>query len=96
MSMLKQKYIEEISKDLHKQFEYKSVMEIPKLEKIVINAGVGDAVQDAKNLESIIKELTLIAGQKPVTTLAKKSIATFKLRQGQAIGAKVTLRGEKM
>lgn len=96
MSALKEKYSKEISQELKKEFNLSSVMQIPKIEKIVINKGVGDAVQDAKNLELAVNELEAITGQKPVLTRAKKSIATYKVRQGQAIGCKVTLRGEKM
>lgn len=95
-SNLYNKYKNTVSKDLFKKFNYSSVMEIPKIEKIVINSGLGDASSDAKVIELGIKELTLITGQKPVTTKSKKSIATFKVRQGQAIGVKVTLRREKM
>ena len=90
------KYNEEVKKALLEKFNYNSVMDIPSLSKIVVNVGVGDATQDAKRLEEAINELTLITGQKPITTKAKKSIATFKLRQGQAIGCKVTLRGLRM
>ncbi|MCD8195516.1 MAG: 50S ribosomal protein L5 [Coprobacillus sp.] len=78
------------------KYHYSSVMELPKLNKIVINWGVGDAVQDNKRLEDAVNELTLIAGQKPIVTRAKKSISSFKLRAGQAIGCKVTLRGQRM
>lgn len=78
------------------KFNYKSVMQVPKIEKIVINMGVGDAVQNSKLLDNAVEELTLIAGQKPVITRAKKSIAGFRLREGMPIGAKVTLRGERM
>lgn len=78
------------------KFEYKSVMQVPKVEKIIINMGVGDAVQNSKLLDNAVEELTLIAGQKPVITRAKKSIAGFRLREGMPIGAKVTLRGERM
>lgn len=78
------------------KFEYKSVMQVPKVEKIIINMGVGDAVQNSKLLDNAVEELTLIAGQKPVVTRAKKSIAGFRLREGMPIGAKVTLRGERM
>ncbi|WP_274308568.1 50S ribosomal protein L5 [Solibacillus daqui] len=96
MSRLKDKYLNEVSPALMSKFEYKSVMQIPKVEKIVINMGVGDAVQNSKALDVAVEELTTIAGQKPVVTKAKKSIAGFRLREGQAIGAKVTLRGERM
>src|SRR5699024_9557211 len=81
---------------LMKKFSYKSVMEVPTIEKIVINMGVGDAVQNSKALDSAVEELTLIAGQRPVITRAKKSIAGFRLREGMPVGAKVTLRGERM
>ena len=95
-SRLKDRYEAEIKKALHDKYGYKSVMEIPGLEKIVINIGVGDATQDAKRLEEAVAELAQITGQKPVITKAKKSIASFKLREGQAIGCKVTLRGIRM
>lgn len=78
------------------KFEYKSVMQVPKIEKIVINMGVGDAVQNSKALDNAVAELALISGQKPLITRAKKSIATYRLREGMPIGAKVTLRGERM
>ncbi|AMO87296.1 large subunit ribosomal protein L5 [Solibacillus kalamii] len=96
MSRLKEKYSNEVSPALMSKFEYKSVMQVPKVEKIVINMGVGDAVQNSKALDVAVEELTIITGQKPVVTKAKKSIAGFRLREGQAIGAKVTLRGERM
>ncbi|MEK4630337.1 50S ribosomal protein L5 [Solibacillus sp. FSL R7-0682] len=96
MSRLKDKYLNEVSPALMSKFEYKSVMQLPKVEKIVINMGVGDAVQNSKALDVAVEELTIITGQKPVVTKAKKSIAGFRLREGQAIGAKVTLRGERM
>ncbi|MCM3723528.1 50S ribosomal protein L5 [Solibacillus sp. FSL W7-1436] len=96
MSRLKEKYLNEVSPALMSKFEYKSVMQVPKVEKIVINMGVGDAVQNSKALDVAVEELTTITGQKPVVTKAKKSIAGFRLREGQAIGAKVTLRGERM
>ncbi|MEK4387796.1 50S ribosomal protein L5 [Solibacillus sp. FSL W7-1464] len=96
MSRLKEKYLSEVSPALMSKFEYKSVMQVPKVEKIVINMGVGDAVQNSKALDVAVEELTTITGQKPVVTKAKKSIAGFRLREGQAIGAKVTLRGERM
>ncbi len=96
MSRLKEKYLNEVSSALMSKFEYKSVMQIPKVDKIVINMGVGDAVQNSKALDIAVEELTIITGQKPVVTKAKKSIAGFRLREGQAIGAKVTLRGERM
>lgn len=93
---LKTKYKNEVTPKLVEQFNYTSVMEVPKIEKIVINMGVGDAVSNAKNLDKAVEELTLLAGQKPVITKAKKSIAGFRLREGMPIGAKVTLRGQKM
>lgn len=96
MNRLKEKYQKEISSALMSKFSYKSVMQVPKLEKIVINMGVGDAVSNSKALDNAVEELTMIAGQKPVITRAKKSIAGFRLREGMPIGAKVTLRGEKM
>ena len=79
-----------------KKFEYKSVMQIPKFDKIVINVGAGDAKENAKVIDSIITDLAAITGQKPIPTYAKKSVANFKLREGMKIGVKVTLRGEKM
>ena len=93
---LKTKYKNEVTPKLVEQFNYTSVMEVPKIEKIVINMGVGDAVSNTKNLDKAVEELTLLAGQKPVITKAKKSIAGFRLREGMPIGAKVTLRGQKM
>jgi len=96
MNRLKERYETEISKSLMTKFNYSSVMEVPKVEKIVINIGVGDDVNNSKLLDDAVAELTLITGQKPLITKAKKSIAAFKLREGMAIGCKVTLRGEKM
>ena len=96
MNRLKEKYIKEVAPALFAKFGYTSSMQTPKLEKVVINIGVGDATQNSKLLEDSVKELTQIAGQKPVITKAKKSIATFKLREGMPIGCKVTLRGERM
>ncbi len=96
MNRLKEKYLKEIVPALQKQFNYSSIMQVPKVEKVVINMGVGDAIANAKALEEAVAELTVIAGQKPVITKAKKSIANFKLREGMAIGCKVTLRGERM
>ncbi|MCQ2741722.1 MAG: 50S ribosomal protein L5 [Bacilli bacterium] len=90
------KYKTEIVPALVKEFGYTSVMQAPRLEKIVINLGVGDATQNSKALEDAVADLAIITGQRPVTTKAKKSIATFKLREGQAIGCKVTLRGVRM
>ena len=96
MNALKQKYVDEIVPSMTEKFKYKSVMQVPTIDKIVINMGVGDAVQNSKALDSAVEELTLISGQKPVITRAKKSIAGFRLREGMPIGAKVTLRGERM
>ncbi|MCI2153602.1 MAG: 50S ribosomal protein L5 [Solobacterium sp.] len=96
MNRLEQKYKETVKPSLMKEFGYTSVMECPKLEKVVINLGVGDAIANPKALEEAVSELTQISGQKPVITKAKKSIANFKLREGMAIGTKVTLRGERM
>jgi len=96
MNELKQIYREKVVPSMMEKFEYKSVMQVPKVEKIIINMGVGDAVQNSKLLDSAVEELTLVAGQKPVVTRAKKSIAGFRLREGMPIGAKVTLRGERM
>ena len=96
MNRLKEKYLNEVVPSLKEKYNYKSIMEVPKLEKIVINMGVGDATQNSKLLEAAIADLAKISGQKPVVTKAKKSIAGFKLREGQAIGCKVTLRGENM
>ncbi|KRM68281.1 MULTISPECIES: 50S ribosomal protein L5 [Apilactobacillus] len=93
---LQDKYKNEISKSLVEKFNYSSIMQAPKLDKIVLNMGVGDAVTNAKNLDEAVAELALISGQKPLITKAKKSIAGFRLREGNAIGAKVTLRGERM
>ena len=96
MNRLQEKYNQEVKPSLVKKFEYSSVMEAPKLEKVVVNIGVGDAVTNTKALDDAVSELTLLTGQKPVVTKAKKSIAGFKLREGMAIGCKVTLRGERM
>ena len=96
MNRLKERYTKEIVPSLMEKFEYTSIMQAPKIDKIVINMGVGDAVSNTKNLDKADEELTLISGQKPVITLAKKSIAAFRLREGMPIGTKVTLRGERM
>lgn len=93
---LKEKYVKEMTPALIEKFNYSSSMQVPKIEKIVLNMGVGDAVSNAKNLDKAVEELGLIAGQKPLITKAKKSIAGFRLREGMPIGAKVTLRGERM
>lgn len=95
-SRLKEKYNNEVVDYLMEKFEYKSIMEVPKLEKIVINIGLGEAKDNPKALESAISDLTMISGQRPLVTTARKSIANFKLREGSKIGCKVTLRGEKM
>jgi len=96
MTRLKEQYKKEIVKKMMKDFSYKNIMEVPKLVKIVINIGLGEAIQNAKAVDAAVGELTVISGQKPVVTKAKKSIATFKLREGMSIGCKVTLRGERM
>jgi large subunit ribosomal protein L5 len=96
MNHLKERYKNEVVPNLMKKHNYKSVMEVPKLEKIVINMGIGDAITNTKMLEAAFNELQLITGAKPVVTKAKKSIAGFKLREGSPIGCKVTLRGENM
>jgi large subunit ribosomal protein L5 len=95
-SRLREKYAKEVAPALMEQFGYKSVMQIPKLEKIVINMGTGSTDKDAKHLENSLRDLQIIAGQKPVTTHAKKAISNFKLREGMKVGCKVTLRGERM
>lgn len=96
MARLKEKYKNEIVPAMMTDFNYENIMQVPKLDKVVINMGVGAAVQDPKQLDSAVKDMTIIAGQKPVITRAKKSIANFKIRAGMRIGAKVTLRGERM
>ena len=96
MSRLKETYLNEIKDAMQKKFEYKNVMQVPKLDKIVINMGVGEAKENAKILDTAVKDLEIISGQKAVVTRAKNSVANFKLREGQPIGCKVTLRGEKM
>ena len=96
MNRLNQKYKETVVPALMKQFSYKSVMEVPYIDKVVINMGVGDAIANSKALDEAVAELAAITGQAPVVTKAKKSIANFKLREGMAIGCKVTLRREKM
>ena len=95
-SRFKEMYKTEVVPALIKKFNYKNIMEVPKLDKIVINMGVGEAKENPKALESAVSDLTIISGQKPIITKAKKSIANFKLREGMAIACKVTLRGEKM
>jgi large subunit ribosomal protein L5 len=96
MSRLKEKYKSEVIPELMKSRGYKNVMQVPRLEKVVINIGLGEAIRDAKALESAGKDLAAISGQHPVTTRSKKSIAAFRLREGMTIGMKVTLRGERM
>ncbi len=96
MQTIKQRYFETIKPELMKAFSYDSVMEVPKVEKIVVNMGIGDAVFNSKALDDAVEELQTLTGQKPVVTKAKKSISNFKLREGMPIGAKVTLRGDKM
>ena len=95
-SRLKEQYQSEIVEALKKKFEYKNIMEVPKLDKIVINMGVGEAKENAKALETAIKDMEIITGQKAVVTRAKKSVANFKIREGMPIGCKVTLRGDRM
>ncbi len=96
LSRLKETYLNEIVKGMQKKFEYKNIMQVPKLDKIVINMGVGEAKDNSKALDAAIKDLETITGQKVIATKAKKSVANFKLREGMPIGCKVTLRGEKM
>ncbi len=96
MNRLKEKYLNEVVPSLKEKYNYKSIMEVPKLEKVVINIGVGDATSNSKLLDAAVADLAKISGQKPVVTKAKKSIAGFKVREGQAIGCKVTLRGDNM
>ena len=96
MESLKEQYQKEIIPALMKKFQYKSVMQVPKLEKIVINIGLGDTKDNPKELDNAISDLTIITGQKPIITTAKKSIAAFKLREGAKVGCKVTLRSDKM
>jgi large subunit ribosomal protein L5 len=96
MSRLRDRYVKEVIPSLKKEYTYKNVMAVPKLKKIVVNMGVGEAIQNAKLLDAASDELSLITGQRPIVTRAKKSIASFKLRKGMAIGCSVTLRGERM
>ena len=95
-SRLKEKYINEVVPALMEKFEYKNIMEVPKLEKIVINMGLGSSKDNTKALEKAVEEMTIISGQRPVVTKAKKSIANFKLREGMSVGCKTTLRNQKM
>ncbi|MBA4379116.1 MAG: 50S ribosomal protein L5 [Anaerolinea sp.] len=96
MNILREKYQKEIIPALTKAFDYKNVMQVPRVEKIVLNIGLGEAMDNAKALEAAVSDLTKITGQKPIMTKARKSIANFKLREGRIIGTKVTLRGERM
>ena len=96
MARLKEKYVSEVAPALMKKFEYKSAMQIPKIEKVVINIGLGEAKDNAKVIDSAAADLMLITGQKPVVTKARKSVANFKIREGMNLGVKVTRRGEKM
>lgn len=96
MTRLEQYYRDTIAKDLQQQFSYKSVMQVPRITKVTLNMGVGEASQDKKVIDHAVEDMTQIAGQKPVVTIAKKAIASFKLREGMTIGCKVTLRREKM
>ena len=96
MSRLKEKYVAEIAPAMRESFGYKSVMQIPRVEKIVLNMGVGEVNTNPKALENAMRDMGIIAGQKPVSTIATKSVAAFKLREGMKIGCKVTLRGERM
>lgn len=96
MARLRDKYLKEVIPGMIKQFAYENIMQVPKIEKVVINMRVGQAVQDPKILDGAVRDLTLISGQKPVVTRAKKSISNFKIRTGMRIGTKVTLRGDRM
>jgi large subunit ribosomal protein L5 len=96
VARLKEKYNSEIKKSLMEKFNYDSVMQIPKIEKVVVNTGLGDIKDNTKAIKVVVEEMATITGQKPVTTQAKKSVANFKVREGMTVGAKVTLRGEKM
>jgi large subunit ribosomal protein L5 len=96
MSRLKKKYLEEVKSELQKKFGYKNPMQIPTLEKLVINMGIAEASKDKNSIQDCVKELTVLSGQKPIITKAKKAISNFKLREGQPIGIKVTLRGARM
>ena len=96
MSRLKDKYRNDVVAAMLKKFNYKNVMQVPKLEKVVVSMGVGEAIQNSKVLDAALSDLSIVTGQKPITTKAKKSIAAFKLRAGMTVGAKVTLRGERM
>ena len=96
MTRMKKKYLEEVAPALMKKFEYKSTMQIPKIEKIVVNVGCGDVKDNAKGLEAVVNEISAITGQRAVVTKARKSVANFKVREGMPVGVKVTLRHDKM
>lgn len=96
MSGLKDKYVNEVRNEMMKKFNYDNIWEVPRLEKVVINMGVGEAKENPKLLDAAVRDLSIITGQKPVVTKAKKSVASFKLREGMSIGCKVTLRGQRM
>ncbi|HHU77274.1 MAG: 50S ribosomal protein L5 [Caldicoprobacterales bacterium] len=96
MARLKDLYMNEVVSAMMEKFKYKSIMEVPRLEKVVVNMGIGDAKENPKFLESAVEDLAVITGQKPIVTKARKSVAAFKLREGMNVGAKVTLRGERM
>lgn len=96
MARLKEKYLNEVRSTLQERFQYKNLLQAPRLEKVVINMGVGEAKDNPKALDAAVKDVTLIAGQRPVITKARKSVASFKIREGMSIGCKVTLRGERM
>ena len=96
MARLKEHYKQEVAPQLMNKFAYKSIMQIPKIEKVIINVGAGEARDNSKAIDAILRDLSLITGQKPVVCTAKKSVANFKLREGMKIGAKVTLRGDRM
>ena len=95
-SRMKERYVAEIAPALNKKFGYKSVMQIPKLDKVIVNVGCGESKNNAKEIEAICKDIATITGQKPITCKARKSVANFKLREGETVGVKVTLRGDRM
>ena len=95
-SRMKERYVAEIAPALNKKFGYKSVMQIPKLDKVIVNVGCGESKNNAKEIEAICKDIATITGQKPITCKARKSVANFKVREGETVGVKVTLRGDKM
>ena len=96
MSRLKERYREEVIQAMMKEFDYSNVMQVPRMAKIVVNVGVGEALDNAKALDFVVRDISTITGQKPIITLAKKSVANFKIREGRSIGVKVTLRGERI